>query len=286
VLDVFSTEPLPQEHPLRSVPNVVLMPHLGASTLEAQRNVAVEVCAAVRDALLRGEYSRSINAAVVEGPWLEAHRELQLLMQLARRSAVLARCILAEQGVRAVQRLTLRCGPELAGGREAVLAAAALGCLESVVESERLNLINARSLAEGRGMDLSVTESAQIPPNAIEISLRGSMQELTVAGDVLGGTPRVTSIGGYRVNVNIGGAPAPTLLVLTNRDVPGVIGRVGTALGDERINIAEYHQARLAQGGEALAAIVVDSTPGQGVRERLLEIPEILSVSTATFRDD
>jgi D-3-phosphoglycerate dehydrogenase / 2-oxoglutarate reductase len=287
VLDVYDQEPLPGDHPLRSAPNVLLMPHLGASTIEAQRNVAVEVCAAVRDALLRGEFSRSINAAAVEGQWTESYQELQRLMMLARRAAALAAAILADQGVKAVQRLTLRCGPDLAGGREALLAAAALGVMERAVATERLNLINARALAEARGIDLSLTESAQALPGTIEVSLRASMQELTVAGDVAGGSsPRLTNIGGYRVNVNIGGSPPPTLIVLTNRDVPGVIGRVGMLLGDERINIAEYHQARLAQGGEALAAIVVDSEPAPDLRAKLAEIPEILSIGIATFRED
>ena len=286
VLDVYDREPLGPEHPLRKSPNLVLTPHIGASTAEAQRNVAVEVCEAVRDALLTGDFATSINVATVDGPWNDPWRELRPVMLLARRAAALARAVLAEQGVRALQRLTLRCDPTLAGGREALLAAAALGALEAVLETERLNLINARTIAEGRGIELVAGESAQIPPATIEVSLRGTMQELTVRGSAPAGvSPRLTRIGSFHVDVNIGGTPQPTLIVLTNRDVPGVIGHVGTVLGDAGVNIAEYHQARLAEGGEALAAIAVDGPADGQLRARLLEIPEVQSATVVTFRD-
>ncbi|MBX6364231.1 MAG: phosphoglycerate dehydrogenase [Gemmatimonadetes bacterium] len=286
VLDVFSTEPLPADHPLRSAPNVFLSPHIGASTAEAQRNVAVEVCEAVRDALLTGDFSRAVNVAAVEGPWHDPWRALRPIMGVTRRAAAVARAILADQGVTAVQRLTLRCAPELAGGREALLAAAALGALEDVVETERLNLINARTLAEARGMELAVGESAQLPPSTVEVSLRGAMQELTVAGTAtVGAAPRLTRIGAFRVDVNVGGGPRPTLIVLTNRDVPGVIGRVGTVLGDAGVNIAEYHQARLSEGGEALAAIAVDGKADAALRQKLLAIPDVKSATIVCFAD-
>ena len=183
-------------------------------------------------------------------------------------------------------RLTLRCDPTLAGGREALLAAAALGALEAVLETERLNLINARTIAEGRGIELVAGESAQMPPSTIEVSLRGTMQELTVRGSAPAGvSPRLTRIGSFHVDVNIGGTPQPTLIVLTNRDVPGVIGHVGTVLGNTGVNIAEYHQARLAEGGEALAAIAVDGPADGQLRSKLLEIPEVQSATVVTFRD-
>jgi D-3-phosphoglycerate dehydrogenase len=280
VLDVYTTEPLPADHPLRRAPNVVLTPHIGASTSEAQRNVAVDACVAVRDALLRGDISRSINgAAVGSGEW----RELQPAMLVARRAAAVARAILADSGMRAVRRLALRCGPAVVGGSGALLSSAALGVLEGVVETDRLNLINARALAEGRGLELSVAESLQLGhPNAVEISLAGGMQELAVAGEAPpGSAPRLTRIGSFHVDVT----PRQTLIVLTNNDVPGVIGRVGTLLGDAGVNIAEYHQARLKQGGEALAAISVDDPVTEEVRRSLLGLPDVMSATIVSFRD-
>jgi D-3-phosphoglycerate dehydrogenase len=279
VLDAYAAEPLAPDHPLRRAPNVMLTPHIGASTAEAQRNVAVDVCAAVRDALLTGDLSRSINAAgaAPEGRW----RELQPALLVARRAAAVARALLADQGARVVQRLTLRCGADLAGSRDALLAAATLGALDGVVAAERLNVINARAVAESRGLELSAAEGPALPPASLEVSVSGSMHEVTVAGSALPGAPaRLTRIGAFHVDV----APRETLVVLTNRDVPGVIGRVGTMLGDSAVNIAEYHQARLSQGGDALAAISVDGPADASLRQRLLDLPDVQTATIVTFR--
>lgn len=278
-LDVFGIEPLPTDHPIRTAPNVLLTPHLGASTVEGQRNVAVDACVGVRDALLHGDVSRSVNVAAVSGAeW----RELQGAMLIARRSAALARAVLAGQGLRAIRRLTLRAGPSLIGGSGALLSAAALGLLEAVVESDRLNMINARALAEQRGIELAVLETSHLDsPFSLEVSLAGGMQELAVGGVANpGATPRIMRIGSFHVDV----APRKTLIVLTNNDVPGVIGHVGTLLGNAGVNIAEWHQARLAQGGEALAAISVDSVVPPEVCKALLEVPDVLSATVVNFR--
>ena len=283
-LDAFAAEPLAKDSPLRAAPGAVLTPHIGASTAEAQRNVAVDVCIAVRDALLRGELSRSMNVAAVEGAGADAWRELRPAMLLARRAAAVARAILGDQGVRAVQRVTVRCGTALAGGREALLSAAALGAVEGAVDEGRVNLINARAQAEARGLELTAGESAQLAPYAVEVSVRGAMSELTVAGIAPAGSPaRLTRIGGFPVDVN----PRQTLIVLTNRDVPGVIGRVGTLLGAASVNIAEYHQARLGHGGgDALAVIAVDGRVDGSLRGRLCELPDVLGASVVNFLGD
>ena len=94
--------------------------------------------------------------------------------------------------------------------------------------------------------------------------------------------PRFTRIGVFHVDV----APRGTLIVLGNRDVPGVIGHVGTALGDAGVNIAEYHQARLAQGAEALAVISIDGTVTESVRRTLLALPDVNSATVVHFADD
>jgi D-3-phosphoglycerate dehydrogenase len=279
MVDAYTVEPLPTDHPLRSAPNALLTPHIGASTAEAQRNVAVDVCLAVRDALLRGELSRSINIASVNGlGWTE----LQPALAVARRAAAIARALLAERGVRLVRQLVLRCGPELAGGTGALLSAAAIGAMEGIVESDRLNLINARTLAEMHGLALSVTESPQLEhPRAIEVSLSHSMETITIAGVAAAELPpRITRIGAFHVDIT----PRDTLVILTNHDVPGVIGRVGTLLGAAGINIAEYHQARLLQGGEALAAISVDGTVTEETRRALVELPDVRSAAVVHFR--
>jgi L-serine deaminase len=141
-----------------------------------------------------------------------------------------------------------------------------------VLETARLNLINARTLADSRGITCTVGVSSDLGhARAIEVSLGGGMQQLAVAGIATPDAVRLTRIGAFHVDVN----PRQTLVVLTNHDVPGVIGRVGTLLGEAQVNIAEYHQARLAQGGDALAAITVDGEVSEDVRQALLAVPEI-----------
>ena len=280
ILDVYDREPLAPDHPLRRAPNVLLMPHMGASTHEAQRNVAVDVAEAVRDALLVGEFSRSLNiAAVPREVWLE----LRPAMLVVERAARLARALLAEQGEREVRRIALRCGPAVIAGSDILLAAAVVGAMQGVVENDRLNLVSARGMAELRGIELSVKEVQTLEhPAAVEVVLSAGQRELTVQGvGAAGGPPRLTRIGEFHVDV----APRKTLIVLRNRDVPGVIGRVGTMLGDARINIASYHQSRLAQGGEALAAIAVDSPVPADVCRQLLELPDVIAASVVTFED-
>src|SRR6185369_4205661 len=106
----------------------------------------------------------------------------------------------------------------------------------------------------------------------VELRLEGGDRSIRVGGAMLGDVQgRIVRIGAFRVDV----APRGNMVVLRNRDVPGVIGRVGTLLGEAGVNIAEYHQARLQVGGEALAAVSVDGGVGEEVKRRLLELPEV-----------
>lgn len=274
ILDVFSKEPLPMESSLRSLPNVVLTPHLGASTAEGQRNVAVDVCAAVRDALLSGELSRAINVVGgLDGRW----EEIRPALVLVRRMAAIGRAILADRGSRAVDRISLRVGRELAEAGNLLIASAAAGALDSVIDGVRLNLVNARALAENRGIELSVTTTlADDHAHGAHVIIGSGTDEMLVAGVAPSGSgPRLTRIDGFSVDVT----PRRTLLVLTNADVPGVIGRVGSLLGDSRVNIAEYHQARLSEGGDALAAVSVDGEITESVRQKLLSLPDVASAT-------
>jgi D-3-phosphoglycerate dehydrogenase len=167
-----------------------------------------------------------------------------------------------------------------------------MGALNAVVADERLNLINARALAVGRGITLAFTEAADetfdaedgARSHAIAVRLVAKAHESMVGGVAHpAAIPRLTRIDRFHVDVH----PRGTLLILTNRDVPGVIGHVGTVLGESRVNIAEYHQARLAQGGEALAAISVDGViEGDAARslQRALEaLPDVRSATVVVL---
>ncbi len=274
-LDVFDQEPLPADHPLRSLKNVVLTPHLGASTEEAQLNVAVEIAEAVRAALLEGDYSRAVNAALVGGERLQ---RLRPLLDLAERLGRIAAALLPGP----VTGVELRFGGEGDDLLRPLAAGALIGVLSEAVGEGAVNVVNALHLARQRGIKVDRTrlDGPHEVPDLIELRVTHAGGTLRVAGALLGAThPRLIGIDEFRLNVQ----PAGQLLVLRNRDVPGVIGRVGTLLGDAGINIAEYHQARLSAGGDALAVLSVDAalTPAQSAA--LGRLNEVRSVAQAAL---
>lgn len=280
VLDVFEREPLAADHPLRSLGNVVLTPHLGASTAEGQRNVAVDVCESVRDALVMGDLSRAINVGGVSHErWLA----LQPVLTLTRRAARIARVLLAERGGRAIDQITLRMSPDLADAGGVLLSAAAVGALEDIAGGERLNLVNARSRAETRGVLMAAAAVASDELlGTVSVTIHSGASTMCVSGAALGGSVgRLTRIGDFTIDVT----PRRTLLVLRNRDVPGVIGHVGTLLGADGVNIAEYHQSRVVQGGDALAAVSLDAPLNETQRQRLLALPDVFGAAVINFED-
>jgi D-3-phosphoglycerate dehydrogenase len=268
-IDVYSAEPLPEDNPLRSAPNVVLTPHLGASTAEAQELVAVEIAEAVRAALLEGDLTRAVNAPAIGGETLQ---RLRPMLELGRILGMVA-CRLCPGAGRSLRM-------QYAGSVEDVLRtlsqAVLAGLLKDVVGKDRVNFVNSALMAEARGMQVTKAKSSVRPDFAeyLEVVLESAEGSIRVAGALLGGThPRIVRIDDYRVDVR----PHGTMIVLRNQDVPGVIGRVGTLLGSRGHNIAEYFQSRLSAGGPALAAICVDEAVERETLEALMEISEVKS---------
>jgi D-3-phosphoglycerate dehydrogenase len=276
-IDVFATEPLPAESPLRRLDRVILTPHLAASTAEAQERVSVEICGAVRDALLTGDLSFAINVPGISGDLL---RRLGPLLDLARRLGRLA-LALADGPVTSIE---VDYGGRDEAAPRPVLMAAVEGLL-AAAGVEPVSLVNALLIAEERGIRHGRRTSAPEPgfETTIGVTLAGGRGRVSVAGALIGDSHgRVIRIGDYHVDV----APEGWMLVIRNRDVPGVIGQVGTVLGRAGINIGAYHQARVAAPGrEALAAITVDQPLSDGVREALARVPEVLDVRLAHFGD-
>jgi len=273
-IDVFAQEPLPADSPLRKLDRVILTPHLAASTAEAQERVALEISGAVRDALLAGDLSTAINVPGISGDLL---RRLGPLLTLARRLGRLA-LALAEGPVTAVE--VAYGGKDEAAPRPVLMAA--LEGLLSAMNAGPVSLVNAQVLAEEKGIQLARKTGA--PESGFEISVGVEVDtargRVRVAGALVGNSHgRVVRIDDYHVDV----APDGWMLVIRNRDVPGVIGRVGTVLAESGINIGSYHQSRRTTGQEALAAITVDQALTNGVRERLERVPDVLQVKLADF---
>jgi D-3-phosphoglycerate dehydrogenase len=267
-LDVYATEPLPADHPLLALETAVLTPHIGAATREAQHNVAYEVAQSVRHALLTGDVSRAINGPAVSGDLI---RRLGPAMELATRLGQVARALCGT-----VEAVEVRFHGD--DGDEALrplAAAVVVGVLRDVLGADNVNLVNAVHLAEARGLHVRRSlVDGDGAPGSLEVRVRGGGCETRVAGAVRGEDPRILRIDDYDVDVH----PEGVLVILRNRDVPGVIGAVGTLLGEAGVNIGEYHQGRIEAGGEAMAAIVIDGKLDGETLRQLEDLPDILSV--------
>ncbi|PYP36193.1 MAG: phosphoglycerate dehydrogenase [Gemmatimonadetes bacterium] len=276
-IDVFAVEPLPADAPLRTLERVILTPHLAASTAEAQERVSVEICGAVRDALLVGDLSFAINVPGISGDLL---RRLGPLLDMARRLGRLA-LALVDGPVSAVE---VDYGGKDEAAPRPVLMAAIEGLL-SAMSVEPVSLVNALLIAEERGIRHARRTGTPEPgfETTIGVTLEAARGRARVAGTVMGNEHgRVIRIDDYHVDV----APEGWMLVVRNRDVPGVIGRVGTLLGGAGINIGSYHQARVSfPGHDALAAITVDQPLTNGVLDELGRVPDIQFVRLVNFGD-
>jgi D-3-phosphoglycerate dehydrogenase len=276
-LDVFETEPLPPESPLRQADRVILTPHLAASTAEAQERVGLEICRLVRDALIKGDLSGAVNVPGIAGAALA---RLRPLLSLSRRLGRLAAAF-SPARVREIE--VQYAGPDDAAPKPVMLAA-----VEGVLGAMGVGpvtLVNAMSLAEGRGITVGrrIGSPAQRFESSVGVTVRADGKELTVVGATVGdGFARIIRIGEYSVDIPADGS----IVLLRNQDEPGVLGRVGTVLGNAGVHVGSYQQARsIAANGEALAAVAVDRVPAPTVVERLGAVPGVLEVRVAVLDD-
>jgi D-3-phosphoglycerate dehydrogenase len=269
-LDVFSTEPLPADSPLLGNPKIITTPHLGASTTEAQEGVALTVAEQMRDYLLTGTLRGAVNAPSMAAADVEA---LQPFVDLAN-SLGRFQAQIADDG--AISAVSLEFTGELAERDAAPVTRAFLaGLLRDV--SARVNVVNALLIAEERGIRVttSYTKSAR-PGNAdILTSVTSVDGEQTLAGLVFaGGEGRITAIGKFSIEA----VPSGFMLVIKNRDVPGVIGQLGTILGAGGVNISRFYLGRQEKGGEALAVVEIDSALDENVLAKLREVDAVVLV--------
>src|SRR6185437_9332503 len=241
-----------------------------ASTAEAQRNVALEIADAVRAALADGDLSRAVNAPAVGG---DDMRRAGPLLALGATLGVVA-AALADGPVQEVEVTLAGSAPRLL---RPLVPCVLVGVLRSTLGAARVNFVNAAWLAKGRGITVTQAQREQHADGGdrVEVRVRAGDSVTFVAGTLLGQRhPRLVRIGDYRFDVE----PRGALVILRNRDVPGVIGRVGTLLGAAGINIGEYHQSRLAAGGEALAVLNVDAPLAAAVVGDLRALPGVTDV--------
>ena len=272
-LDVFAEEPC-TDSPLFGMPGVLCTPHLGASTEEAQTQVAVEAVGLLTDFLTTGQIKNAVNIAALDAKTLESLRGyLDLAYRLGRLAAGLA-----PRGLKAC-RLLFR--GEIAGRDVKVLTSAfSAGLLESALE-EDVNLVNASLLLAERGIALSCESRTDM--GAFRSSMGVEVEAVSgekhrATGAVFGHSmPRLVALDGYRLEAYLDGY----LLVFTHKDVPGIIGGVGTIFGQHQLNIAQMAVGRAgdAPGGEAVGILNLDAEPPAAALEAVRNLPAIVSAA-------
>jgi len=272
-LDVFAAEPLPADHPYRRQPNLILTPHLGASTAEAQEKCGIEVAEVIAGYLLTGEVRNAVNL-----PYLDAKTYEQVKPYLPLGEALGK--LLAQLAPASADRLYITYGgharqlPNIDPVTRAVLRGFLSGS-----NLKDVNNVNVRSVAQSLG--LTVEEKKSDEPVTfnewVHVQAFNDGKKLVSAGGTFFGSPnnpRIVRLFSTPVEIPVSG----TLLLLNNKDRPGIVGYLGTLLGKHKVNIANMSLTRDTAGGLALTVLNLDSAPPPAVLEELQKDPDISNV--------
>jgi len=270
-LDVYETEPPPADFPLRALPQVIMTPHLGASTEEAQENVGIEVAEAITDFLVNGAVRNAVNLPSLDAATYQAVKPFLVLGEkLGRLVAQLApkrndRVVVTYGGKATtlpsdpVTRAVLKGFLELAGGKE-------------------VNQVNVRTLAQSLGLLIEEVKSNEQTDFTewLHVAVFSGEERISAGGSVFGAKslPRIVRLHSKPVEI----VPEGILCVLTNKDRPGIIGHIGTLMGRHQVNIAHMSLSRDAAGGRALTVLNLDSAPPPALLEEIQKDPDISEI--------
>jgi D-3-phosphoglycerate dehydrogenase len=272
-LDVFEEEPA-TDNPLLGMDRVIATPHLGASTNEAQVNVAIQVAEQIADFLLSGAVVNAVNMPSLtaeEAPLIRPY------MTLAEQLGSFAGQV-TETAIKAV---TIAYEGQVAELNTKPLTAALLkGLLTPLLDS--VNMVSAPVIARERGIDVIETkrERAIGYQRLIKLTVTTEKQTRAIAGTLFDGElPRIVDIKGIPMDATLG----RYMLYVTNRDKPGLIGGLGTLFGDAGINIATFHLGRAAVGGDAIALVEVDQPIPSKLLDAVRALPQVMQAKPLTF---
>jgi D-3-phosphoglycerate dehydrogenase len=267
-IDVFESEPLESSNPLINSKNILLTPHLGASTHEASEGVSFGICRQIKDFLLEDKLANPINMPITDMAQL---KQITPFLDLAE---ILGKIIsqLVESPIKSI---LVECFGNIDDSKPLLLSLL-IGLFHNITDN-RINFVNASVIAEERGISLSHslnTETVSFS-NLIVAHVTTKNGTIEVAGSVFGDQhPRIVSIMGYEVDIR----PEGNMLFVQNKDVPGVIGKVGMMLGEGSVNIAEYLLSRAVNSDSAYSVIKVDGQINEKLLDKLSSIDEIVDI--------
>ncbi|MEE4213139.1 MAG: phosphoglycerate dehydrogenase [Parvularcula sp.] len=271
-LDVFLEEPA-KDHPLFGRDDVVLTPHLGASTQEAQENVAVQIAEQIADYLLTGAVQNALNMPSVSA---EEAPKLKPFINLAGKLGSLA----GQLAEGAVREISVRFAGQVASYKTApIMSSAVAAALRHSLDT--VNNVNAMSIAKDRGIEVT-EEKTDTSPNfgsTLTVRVLTKAGEVLVTGALFGGEARIVRMGEVRLESSL----AKHMLFVVNEDKPGFIGSIGDVLREENLNVATFNLGRRSEGGEAMALIALDGEVGAKTLARIQALPLIKRAASLAF---
>ena len=271
-LDVYETEPA-TAHPLFGHPRVVATPHLGASTREAQENVAIQVAEQMADYLVRGAVSNALNSPSVTAE--EAPR-LKPFIELADKLGAFA----GQLTESAIEKIEVTYEGDVAKlNTEPLTASAVAGVLKPMLQG--VNIVSAPVVAKERGIAVVETynDDCDSYDSTVRLRIVTEKQDRAITGTVFAEAPRIIDIKGVTIDATF----ASHMLFTTNDDKPGYIGALGQALGEAGVNIATFNLGRSAPGEQAIALVAVDEKVDDGVLEKLQALPHVSQAKALAF---
>jgi D-3-phosphoglycerate dehydrogenase len=270
--DVFTVEPA-KENPLFGAPNFIATPHLGASTNEAQENVALQVAEQMSDYLLTGAVTNALNSPSVTA---EEAPKLKPYVALAEKLGAFAGQMV-DFGIKAID---IAYEGEVAALNVKPLTAAALAGLLRPMLTE-VNMVSAPAVAKERGITVSESRQDDSPvyDSLMRITVTTEKGKRIFAGTVVAGAPRIVEVKGMELDA----AFSPAMLYVNNLDKPGFIGALGGLLGEAGVNIATFNLGRVTAGEDAVALVGVDQAPGEALLSKIQALPHVKEARALRF---